>query len=93
MDKSHSFIIGEYSTVCAHGSHDPPFGPAGGKDGELRRCPKCMKWWYKHPDYNYIWNPVDFLDFKRRRAIRRFERRERNQMYTLIGSDKIVEDD
>lgn len=95
MDRRKHVIIPEASSSksCTHRRGDSPLkDPFKGRKGEMHRCPKCLKWWKRSANYEYLWYPVAFWDFKARRLIREFEEHERSQMHTIIGSDKIVED-
>lgn len=92
MDK-HTIRPGPDRT-CRHRGYAPPHGHRSDNSvpNELRRCPSCGKWWKRDPTLRTIWERVKFFDFESRRLIKEHERRERNQMHTLISSDKIVED-
>lgn len=96
---TNSIFIGA-GTSCAHSPYRPfiessrPYPRAG----ELRRCPKCNKWWRQDVSYKLLWQPIRWYHFKERQAIREHERKESMQNHqgmTLISNrpyPKNVED-
>lgn len=83
----------DYTECVPHGSRDTSttaFPP--GRNGELRRCPGCKKWWFKDPEYTYIWQPVYWYHFSQMKIIREHERKIANSMHTLVHAEADIED-